>query len=204
MFGARDTWPAARASGFTRRVCESRAGTSVKTGFNGATLTSTAGADGTWRQALPPTAAGGPYNLTFSASTGESAALSNVLFGDVYICGGQSNMQFTVDNAFNATAEVAAANGYPNVRARRGRVEHAAAAASWTAPSRTRFTCILSCVGVLGSTQIRVFTVGQGTTSNVTLTQLATIAQGWSVASAASIGVGNWSEFRCEATPQRE
>jgi len=40
-----------------------------------------------------------------------------------------------------------------------------------------------------------VFTVGEGTTSNTTLNQLATIAQPWTPASAASIGVGNWSEF---------
>jgi len=42
--------------------------------------------------------------------------LSNVLFGDVWVCGGQSNMQFTVDEGFNATEEVRAAAGYPNIR----------------------------------------------------------------------------------------
>ena len=42
---------------------------------------------------------------------------------------------------------------------------------------------------------IRVFTVGQGTTSYTPLTQLGSVAQNWSVASSATIGVGNWSQF---------
>ena len=49
------------------------------------------GSDGVWRVRLPPQAAGGPYTLrAASAATGESAALDDVLFGDVVICGGQS------------------------------------------------------------------------------------------------------------------
>jgi len=38
------------------------------------------------------------------------------LFGDVYVCSGQSNMQMTVHSAFNATDEIAAAANYPNIR----------------------------------------------------------------------------------------
>lgn len=34
----------------------------------------------------------------------------------VQLCSGQSNMQFTVDSAFNATAEVAAAANFPYIR----------------------------------------------------------------------------------------
>ena len=43
-----------------------------------------------------PTGAGGPFTLQFAASTGETAALADVMFGDVYVCGGQSNMQVKV------------------------------------------------------------------------------------------------------------
>jgi len=46
-----------------------------------------------------------------------------------------------------------------------------------------------------GYPRIRVMTVGEGDTSYTPLNNLASIAQTWSVASAASIGVGNWSEF---------
>jgi len=33
----------------------------------------------------------------------------DVLYGDVWFCAGQSNMQFTVASGFNASAEIAAA-----------------------------------------------------------------------------------------------
>ena len=42
---------------------------------------------------------------------------------------------------------------------------------------------------------IRVFTVGQGNSSEVPFTQLASIEQQWAVASNLSIGVGGWSAF---------
>ena len=67
-------------------------GVVVTTTFGAAKLTNTTGADGIWRQALPPTSAGGPYNLTFASATG-TIAITDVLFGDVWFCGGQSNMQ---------------------------------------------------------------------------------------------------------------
>jgi hypothetical protein len=72
------------------------AGTVVTTTFRGANLTVTASPTGEWRQALPPTAASTPSaggeTLRFACSTGEVFAINNVLFGDVVICGGQSNM----------------------------------------------------------------------------------------------------------------
>jgi len=61
-------------------------GATVKTTFKGQQYTATAGSDTIWRQTLPPTGAGGPYNISFSASTGEVGQLSDVLFGDVFIC----------------------------------------------------------------------------------------------------------------------
>ena len=61
------------------------AGAVVTTTFNGGSYNSTAGADGVWRQSLPPTPAGGPYTLSFTSSTGAAAALSDLLFGDVFM-----------------------------------------------------------------------------------------------------------------------
>ena len=100
-------------------------GTVVTTAFRGANFTSTATASGEWRQPLPATPASAPSaggeTISFSCSTGEAFALRDVLFGDVVLCGGQSNMQFTVHSigdapGWNATAEIAAANGYPAIR----------------------------------------------------------------------------------------
>lgn len=125
-------------------------GTSVKTLFAGTSYTSTAGADTVWRQSLPPTPASATgVAITFSASTGATAALNDVLFGDVYVCGGQSNQVFTVTAANNSRAEIAAANDYPS---------------------------------------IRLLTVGQKTSSNAPLNDLATLEQPWAVASNISIG----------------
>jgi len=68
-------------------------GTLVTTSFLGATYTSVAGPDQVWRQLLPPQPASpgsGPgLTISFNASTGDTAVLEDVLFGDVYICGGQ-------------------------------------------------------------------------------------------------------------------
>lgn len=53
--------------------------------------------NGKWKITLPAQAAGGPYQITIKGKN--TIELSNVLFGDVWICGGQSNMQFAVKEA---------------------------------------------------------------------------------------------------------
>ena len=67
-------------------------GSSIKTTFLGQSYTSTSDATGIWRQSLPPQAATAtPATLSFTSSTGEPAiTITNVIFGDVYICSGQS------------------------------------------------------------------------------------------------------------------
>lgn len=72
-------------------------GTTVKTTFNSIRYTSTAGSDTIWRQSLPSTPATlTGQTITFSASTGETGQLQDVLFGDVYICSGQSSFYFSM------------------------------------------------------------------------------------------------------------
>jgi sialate O-acetylesterase len=76
-----------------------------------------AGRDGTWRQRLSPRPASStPFTLAFESSAGETAALRDVLFGDVYICGGQSNMQFGMGAVADRAEEVAKADKYPLIR----------------------------------------------------------------------------------------
>lgn len=70
---------------------------------------------GIWRVTLEPVEAGGPYNVT-AAVQSSTATLTDVLFGDIWLCGGQSNMYFTVSQIFNATQEMALAEKYPHVR----------------------------------------------------------------------------------------
>ena len=66
-------------------------GTDVTTTYKGTRkFSTTVGADGSWRQKFGTnnTPAGGPFTIDIAASTGETINLVDVLFGDVYVCGG--------------------------------------------------------------------------------------------------------------------
>jgi|EP01047_Picozoa_sp_COSAG01_P036635 hypothetical protein len=84
--------------------------------FRGSILKATAGADRLWKVALPAQ----PATLTPTeikvSSGGTDITLTNVLFGEVILCSGQSNMEFVLSSAVNASAEIAAADGYPHIR----------------------------------------------------------------------------------------
>ena len=66
-----------------------------------------------WSVMLEPLPVGGPYKLTVS-STNE-ITIEDVLVGEVWICSGQSNMEWSVDNTFDADLVKASAN-YPEIR----------------------------------------------------------------------------------------
>jgi sialate O-acetylesterase len=81
-----------------------------------ASATTTANAQGAWRVSLPAHAAGGPAVLTVSGKPGSpTLKLDDILFGDVWLCSGQSNMEWVVANCDNAATEIAAAN-FPQIR----------------------------------------------------------------------------------------
>lgn len=93
-------------------------------GFPGAPFSATAAADGTWSIQLKPDVAPGAtvsrpgsFTLTLSGSAAESSDLvaTDVVWGDVYLCTGQSNMEKTVGYTWNASAEIAAAD-HPSMR----------------------------------------------------------------------------------------
>lgn len=50
---------------------------------------------GCWEVEIPPMAAGGPYVLTVTSGSGR-LIVRNILVGEVWLCCGQSNMQFTL------------------------------------------------------------------------------------------------------------
>ena len=74
----------------------------------------TAGADGRWRANMTPPAAGGPYVLT-ARSEERVQTLNDILIGDVWLCSGQSNMEFGLRQVTNAETEVANSTD-PNMR----------------------------------------------------------------------------------------
>lgn len=78
------------------------------------TASATVKPDGSWRTALKTAPAGGPYTLSFIGHG--SKVLNDVMLGEVWLCSGQSNMEWTaMSNIDNRDAEIAAAN-YPNIR----------------------------------------------------------------------------------------
>jgi sialate O-acetylesterase len=87
----------------------------VTVSFGEASRSVRAGRDGTWRVELPAMQAGGPYRLTATGTNGASASADDLLVGDVWLCSGQSNMEFPISRALNGDAEVGAAND-PQVR----------------------------------------------------------------------------------------
>ena len=64
-----------------------------------------AGENGYWLVTLPAFAAGGPYVLSVKTKK-ETKIYSDVLFGEVWLCSGQSNMQFKVSQVINAKYEI--------------------------------------------------------------------------------------------------
>ena len=73
----------------------------------------TAGKDGKWKLSLESMQAGGPFQLTVKGKN--TIAFTNVLIGEVWICSGQSNMEWRVQNSNDADNEIAAAD-YPMIR----------------------------------------------------------------------------------------
>ncbi|MBX7256153.1 MAG: sialate O-acetylesterase [Candidatus Hydrogenedentes bacterium] len=69
---------------------------------------------GAWKVALEPMTAGGPYDLTIK-SRRATAVIHDVLVGEVWVCSGQSNMEWPVSLVNNAEKEIAEAN-HPEVR----------------------------------------------------------------------------------------
>eukprot|EP00927_Polykrikos_kofoidii_P053737 TRINITY_DN48299_c0_g1_i1.p1 TRINITY_DN48299_c0_g1~~TRINITY_DN48299_c0_g1_i1.p1 ORF type:complete len:615 (-),score=61.73 TRINITY_DN48299_c0_g1_i1:62-1786(-) len=117
-------------------------GATVELRVGEASAAATADSRGVWRASLPPQPASKtPVELTAS-SGGVVLTLKDVLFGDVWLCSGQSNMAFAVANPLaddqaesmivkayandpgasiagrymNATEGIAAAAGLPNIR----------------------------------------------------------------------------------------
>ncbi len=82
-------------------------GESVSVSFHGKTAIAVAGRDGKWTAKVGPFAAGGPYTLTVAGA--QTVTLKNVMVGDVWLCSGQSNMEFGVGNLVKPEETIAAA-----------------------------------------------------------------------------------------------
>jgi sialate O-acetylesterase len=70
--------------------------------------------NGRWFITMPAFRAGGPYTVTVKTKK-ETKIFKDVLMGEVWLCSGQSNMQFRVSQALNAKYEIHRANN-PMIR----------------------------------------------------------------------------------------
>ena len=68
---------------------------------------------GLWEVILTPLQAGGPYELSFKGQ--EELILDNILIGDLWLCAGQSNMQYTL-NMLNYQEPDTSRIAYENLR----------------------------------------------------------------------------------------
>ena len=91
----------------------------ITTSWNKAKYNVTADNEGKWAVKLTTGEAGGPYTIT--VSDGDEVVLDNILLGEVWICGGQSNMEMPVGGFINQPVEnsaeyVMGASQYPGIR----------------------------------------------------------------------------------------
>lgn len=88
-------------------------GEKVTVTLNKASVSVKTGKDGKWQVKLPVMNYGGPYTLTVKGKN--LVTFENVMIGEVWVCSGQSNMEFQLMSANNAEAEIAASN-HPEIR----------------------------------------------------------------------------------------
>ena len=81
------------------------AGEKVTVTVGSETGTATAGADGKWALNLAPLPAG-TTTVTVTIAGKNTVTFSDVLVGDVWLCSGQSNMEFGLGNEYNAKDEI--------------------------------------------------------------------------------------------------
>ena len=89
------------------------AGEKVVVAFNGQTKDAVADDNGKWCVKLAAMPVGGPYEMTVSGKN--KIVFKNVMLGDVWVCSGQSNMQWSVSVSNNPEEEIKNAD-YPNIR----------------------------------------------------------------------------------------
>lgn len=119
----------------------------VAPGWSDRTYVDTAEADGTFAVELPTPEAGGPYSLAVRGAN--EIVLSDVLIGEVWVCSGQSNMEWTLapgvgNGILNWEDEVRGAR-WPRIRG--FLVEHAVARTPQTDCSGRWSACSPDTVG---------------------------------------------------------
>src|ERR1700679_3160886 len=73
-------------------------GKKVTLSFNGQVVTVKADESGYWKATLKPMTEGGPFEMEISSDK-DKLVYHDVMLGEVWICSGQSNMEFQLKNS---------------------------------------------------------------------------------------------------------
>lgn len=88
--------------------------TDVVVSINGVTVNAEIN-NGEWNAVIPPMSAGGPYVMTVE-SDNEKLMFENVMVGEVWLAGGQSNMEFELQNELDGKETLESLDERVNVR----------------------------------------------------------------------------------------
>ena len=91
------------------------AGEQVTVSIGGQSHQTTANKHGLWRVKLDPMEASDQPQLLQVSGLKNQLSIADVLVGEVWICSGQSNMQWPLTNTYNGAVEIASAN-HPQIR----------------------------------------------------------------------------------------
>jgi sialate O-acetylesterase len=86
----------------------------IQISFKKAKYNTQADAFGNWQIVLPPQKAGGPFSMELIGTN--KISVNNILFGDVWICSGQSNMELTMDRLKDKYPKVIENSENSNIR----------------------------------------------------------------------------------------
>jgi len=93
-------------------------GETVTVAFNGQEKKTVAAADGTWRVVFDPLkseASKGPLEMTVRGAKGPAVVVKDILVGEVWVCSGQSNMEWAMSWLPNPSPDILRADN-PNLR----------------------------------------------------------------------------------------
>lgn len=91
------------------------AGETVTVRFDGKTQSATAAGDRSWKVTFPALPASAEPRTMVVNGRNKAITLDNVLIGEVWVCAGQSNMEFPMSRTDNGDLELASAN-FKNIR----------------------------------------------------------------------------------------
>jgi len=90
------------------------AGEKVKLLFNNQSFNTLTGDNGKWQITIPSQKAGGPFTMEIAASN--HIWLKDIMFGDVWLCSGQSNMEYPMSRLTDKYADIINSCRNSNIR----------------------------------------------------------------------------------------